>query len=204
MTNLDYPIVIDNILPSKKFFAIRDEFKYVGWTLSNKSFSNDQYISWGWKKELNRANKLCFYDAGTFIKLKIQKYLKTNLIYIRSHVNGQTSGQVSKFHTDYHRSGTYTVVVFTEKSWDTQWGGEFVFCDKDNNDYKYITYIPNRGVLIPANYEHYGMSPNHFTSNLRTSVAFSYIKEKDLHKVLNKNSTNEARYFVGPTHGNGF
>ena len=198
MTNLEYPIVIDNILPRSKFFAIRDEFNYNGWSLTNKSLFMDDYLSWGWNKTINRANLLCMYDAAGIIKLKIQKYIKQNLTYIRSHVNGQTSGQVSKFHVDYESPGTYTVVVFTEKNWDTQWGGEFVFYNKDKNEYNYTTYIPNRGVLVPANYEHYGTSPNPSTSNLRTSVAFSYCTDDSFEAVYD--DSEEVRYFIGPSH----
>ena len=202
MTNLEYPIVIDNILPLNKFFAIRDEFRYIGWSLTNRSLSEDDYISWGWRKNVTPANLLCMYDSAGIIKLKIQRYLKTGLTYIRSHINGQTSGQVSKIHHDYDYSGTYTVVVFTEKNWNTQWGGEFVFFDKDRDEYKYVTYKPNRGVLIPAEQEHYGMSPNPATSRLRTSVAFSYVTDEKLDILLRTNK--EPRQYIGPTHGSGF
>ena len=92
MCNIEFPIVIDNILPIKNFNGLRDEFRYIGWTVNNRSHTDDGY-SWGWDKNLNRANLLCICDAAGIIKLKIQKYIKQNLNYIRSHVNGQTSDQ---------------------------------------------------------------------------------------------------------------
>ena len=196
MNNIEFPIVIDNILPTKNFYVLRDEFKYIGWTLKNRSHTDDGY-SWGWNKNLNRANLLCICDAAGIIKLKIQKYIRQNLNYVRSHVNGQTSGQGSSFHIDYKASGTYTVVVFTEENWNTQWGGEFVFYDKEKKEYKYTTYIPNRGVLIPANYEHFGASPNVLTDKLRTSIAFSYCTDDSLDLVK---EVKETRHFITPSH----
>ena len=65
--------------------------------------------------------------------------------YVGSHVNGQTSGQGSSFHIDYKESGTYTVVLFTEENWNTQWEGRICIFDKEKKEYKYTTYIPNRG-----------------------------------------------------------
>ena len=93
----------------------------------------------------------------------------------------------------------FTVIVFTEKNWNTQWGGEFVFFDKEIKEYKYTTYIPNRGVLIPANYEHFGASPNVCTDKLRTSIAFSYCEDDSIDAVYE--NSKEARYFIGPSHG---
>ena len=199
MKNLEFPIVIDNILPLSKFYAMRDEFRYMRWSLDNSSYTNDGHLSWGWTKTIARANILSMYDAAGIIKLKIQKYLKTNLTFIRSHVNGQTSGQCSQFHIDFIEPGTYTVVVFTEDKWNTQWGGEFVFFDKDKKEYKYTTYIPNRGVLIPANCDHMGASPNAHTDKLRTTIAFSYSVDDSIDAVYKRSI--EARYFIGPSHG---
>ena len=68
----------------------------------------------------------------------------------------------------------WTFVLFTEENWNTQWGGEFVTQDPVSKEYKYVSYIPNNGTLVPSNWLHYGKSPNSYTDQLRTSVAFSY------------------------------
>ena len=172
--NVEYPIIIKKVLPDSKFYSLRDEFNYAGWKLENYSYKgggeNDK-ISW----MLNESNnKLIMYECASIIKLKIQKYLKQDLILIKVHSNGATVGQTQKFHIDFDKDDIWTFVLFTEENWNTQWGGEFVSFDPINNTYKYTPFMPNSGALIPSNWEHYGAAPNVYTDNLRTTMAFSY------------------------------
>ena len=171
---IEYPIIIKNVLPDSKFHSLRDEFMYSGWRLDNYSngeASLDDKVSW----QLGGSNyKLMVYECASLVKLKIQKYLKQDLILIKVHSNGNTFGQTQKFHIDFQTNDVWTFVLFTEENWNTQWGGEFVCFDGINKEYKYTPYVPNTGALIPSNWEHYGASPNECTGSLRTTMAFSY------------------------------
>ena len=95
---------------------------------------------------------------------------------MKIHLNAQQAGQSTEFHKDYYDDNHYTCVLFSSPSWDTQWGGEFVVCDHDdNNRYTLVPYIPNTAALIKASYDHYGNCPNSFATKIRTTIAFSYI-----------------------------
>ena len=179
----NYPIVIKDVLPVSTFFSLRDEFKHTGWGLYNYSNNFDkenERISW----KLNETNdKLIFYQCASIIKFKLQKYLKQDLIFIRVHSNGATFGQTCRFHVDFNEDNVWTFVLFTEKNWNTQWGGEFITFDPINQEYKYTPYIPNSGALVPSNWQHYGAAPNDTTDKMRTTVAFSYASLQSFNDV---------------------
>jgi hypothetical protein len=169
--SLDYPFVIKDVLPIKKFISLRDEF-VDGWTLINSSDNkvHDQYKNfWG----IGEQNTLPIMDAAVITKLKVQKYLKTNLRLIKCHINGQTFGQTGRFHTDFPETNIWTFVLFCADYWETNWGGEFVCYNPIQNQYRYVPYIPNTGCLIPSNWEHYGSAPSQM-GVLRTSLAFGF------------------------------
>lgn len=170
---IEYPIIIENILPDSKFHSLRDEFVYSGWRLDNYSYGPEMGDKASWQLTESN-NKLILYECASIIKLKIQKYLKQDLILIKVHSNGNTFGQTQQFHIDFISDNIWTFVLFTEENWNTQWGGEFVSLDPTSKTYKYTTYVPNSGALIPSHWEHYGAAPNDRTSNLRTTMAFSY------------------------------
>ena len=50
------------------------------------------------------------------------------------------------------------------------WGGEFVVRNLEN-EYSYVAFIPNNGVLIPGWLDHTGMAPNRLTNQPRLSLA---------------------------------
>lgn len=182
---LNYPLIIENVLPIKKFIALSDELEN-GWALTNFSdniiYSNYKNF-WGM---VQKEQDLLLIDCGIDIKLKIQRFLKTNLRLIRCHINGQTFGQSGKFHADFPEDNTWTFVLFCCKEWNTNWGGEFVCCNPLEKKYMYVPYIPNTGCLIPSNWPHYGSSPNDQTDVLRVSVGFSYCEESNYSAMKSK------------------
>tara|TARA_A100001201_G_scaffold136150_1_gene124902 strand:- start:4418 stop:5008 length:591 start_codon:yes stop_codon:yes gene_type:complete len=194
---MNYPIIMNDVLPVSEFFRLRDEFEYKGWSLDNYAYRSKKMnvakdrVNW----QLNGGcTELIFFKCASTIKLKLQKHLKQNLTFIRAHSNGSTFGQGGKFHIDFDEDDVWTFVLFTEDTWDTQWGGEFVVRDPKSLEYKYVPYIPNSGALIHSNWQHQGSSPNAFTEALRTTIAFSFCANKSLNSVL-KNSK-IARKFV--------
>ena len=176
---MDKPIVIKNVLNEDLFCTIHDTMhKHMKWKLNNRSYhGGNAGLSWG---VYPRNADLIFYEAASIIKLKILKHIRHKVQLIKLHYNGQTSGQISEFHADFDEKLCWTFVLFTEKEWDTQWGGEFVSQHAETNEYFYTPYIPNTGVLIPAYWQHCGHPPFPCTDKIRTTVAFSYMEWKTL------------------------
>jgi hypothetical protein len=178
----------DEVLPVKNFIAVSDELeRNSAWSLINYSYNpkhvnqDSNKLSWGFEYEHDR---IAFYDAAIHIKLKIQKYIRNPIQLCKIHVNGQTTNQVAPFHKDFLQPWVWTFVLFTNLKWNTEWGGEFVCYNTNTNKYNYVPYIPNRGVLVPSNWDHYGSSPNALTDNLRTSIGFSYVLSDKLDDLI--------------------
>lgn len=171
--NINYPVVLKNVLPVDKILNIYREIEY-DWVLKNGSDKYDLHSKVTWGKIIEDELTLSNIDASIHINLKIQKILKTKLKLCKIHVNGQTANQLTNFHIDFDYSDFWTFILFTSPEWNTRWGGEFVTVNPVTKEYKYVPYIPNTGCLIPSNWLHVGNSPNGFTDKLRTSIAFSY------------------------------
>lgn len=52
----------------------------------------------------------------------------------------------------------------------------------------FLSIFPYSGVLFPANWFHYGMEPNHFCENLRTTIAFNYSSLQSFETMKQKKS----------------
>ena len=189
---MDQPIVIKDVLNSDLFVSINNILhEHCRWSLNNKNYEGSS-LNWGVHPN---TYELSFVKASTIIKLKILKHIRKNIKLCKIHCNGQTSNQTSSFHTDVDGddSDVWTFVLFTECDWNTQWGGEFVSQHPKTNEYFYTPYIPNTGVLIPANWEHCGHPPFSCTDNVRTTIAFSYM-ELNLYYEKLKDPHIDSRY----------
>lgn len=169
-----FPLVIENSIPEDMFWRVYEYMHWhEGWLLRNKAYNKREaclsftkninvYIPWSSNIEL--------VQVADYLKLKVQKVVKSHLNIERVFCNGQVTNQMSGFHKD---PGDWTLVLFTSPEWNAEWGGEFC-CEDDKNELHYITYKPNRSVLIPANWMHQGFAPNRNTDLMRTSLGINY------------------------------
>jgi len=179
---MDKPFEISNVLKYETFCSVNSQM--IDWAYINKSYKDSDDIAWGqYNNEI--SSNLVYYKAATDIKYKIQKELKKDLVVCKMHTNAQTFGKRSNFHKDFRVKECWTFILFTELHWNTQWGGEFV-CESNDGKYFYTPYIPNSGVLIPSEWEHYGSSPNVHTGQLRTTLAICYATPDSLPTLINK------------------
>ena len=185
---LNRPVVIKRVLNPDIFCDVNTIIhKHLRWAINNYSegpgdSANDP-VSWGVANGLKNS-ELTIYRAATIIKLKILRHIREKIQICKIHYNAQTSGQASKFHKDFDQDHCWTFVLFTEKNWDTQWGGEFVCQHPDTGEYFHTTYIPNNGVLIPSKWQHYGQSPSSITDKVRTTLAICYMEAETLEDEL--------------------
>lgn len=166
-----FPIVIEDVCDLDLYQCVYDEL-IDGWSMRVSTFEN-RNSNRHWGKET--PYDLVFLKAASYIQLKIKKFIKHEINLCKIVVNGQTRGQESFLHRDFKEDYFLTFVLFTTPSWDTNWGGDFVCFDELAKTYKHVTYKPNRGVLIPSNWDHVGQAPNLNTHELRTSIAFSFV-----------------------------
>jgi len=190
---MDKPIVITDVLNTDLFCDVHKTMhKYMGWKLNNWSYGtlDDSRISWGLSP---RNTELIFYQAASIIKLKVLKHIRNKIQLCKIHYNGQTSGQVAEFHSDFNDELSWTFILFTELEWDTEWGGEFVSQHPKTKEYFYTPYIPNTGALIPAWWQHCGHPPLPCTDKLRSTIAFSYM---DVNQLELSSNWDDIKLFV--------
>lgn len=168
---MDYPLVLENVLPGNLFVSIQDDLKY--WENINKSYKNSDNDTSDTFLGRENIDELVFREAQTIIKYKLQKHFEYHLESDRVMLNAafpNTKG--SAFHRDDTEECYLTFVLYSNLNWNTQWGGETIMYNGES--YEYVPYIPNTGCAFPAHWEHYGASPNAHTSSLRTSIAFMF------------------------------
>lgn len=176
---MDKPIHFKEVVSPILFASLKDDLTD-SWVLINESYSGDS-ITWG----LNCTHdKMSFLQASAIIKLKILKHIKEKIQLVKIHANGQTSNQKAAFHVDFAHKNVWSFILFTEWNWNTQWGGEFIAQNPETREYHYTPYIPNSGVLIPSHWQHYGASPNAYTDQLRTTLAFSYAELNTVDDII--------------------
>lgn len=160
------PVQIDNVFAKQLHHKLYDEINKTGWFLHNESTPNSRKF---WK-QYQEENPI-FQDAGQFISNKAEQFIGKNKL-IRINVNGQTLNQQGSAHIDYPHRDHYTFVYFSNTKWDKRWDGAFrVFTDSASYSYDYQS---NSGVLVHADWPHYGQAPNINTDSLRTTIAWSY------------------------------
>lgn len=182
----EYPIRLFNVINNKDYIALNTDLeKYSTWSLINRPYT-DQGIKKFWSTMKWDTQTPTLFNVSTIINLKIKKYLKRNIRLCKIHINGQTFGQESQFHTDFPMNDVWTFVLFCGYSWNVSWGGEFICQNSETKDYSYVPFIPNSGVLIPSNWQHIGTAPNTSTDNFRVSVAFSYCLSENFEDLVVK------------------
>ena len=184
-------IEIPHALSKSSFLAVNEEI-HRAWTHDMTSAEPNQKFFQVPKNE--KRDCLHFYKAGTDLRLKVKKILKKDVSLMRINTGGKVTGSPAIFHKDYIEDYFYTVVLFTELSWSTQWGGELVVQDPYTHKYYYHSYIPNTAVLLPSNWQHCGFAPNNFTHEMRTTLAFSYIESDKIH-LLEGKALKDSRMF---------
>ena len=163
-----FPYVIEDSIPKNMFWKVYEFMNWQeGWVLNNKTYDE---CCLSFSKNILWSSSPEFIEVADYLKLKVQRVVKSNLTIERVLCNGQVTNQTSMFHTD---PGDLTLVLFTNSEWNAEWGGEFV-CEDDRGKLHYITYKPNRSVLIPALWQHQGFPPNRMTDQLRTSLGINY------------------------------
>ena len=143
------------------------------------SYENADYRFWG-QSIMERVSWKDTYFFQENLGLKLtnffnwfnEKYLDSSLIAHKCHVNGQTSGQDGGIHLDDGQPDPYSVMLFSNSTWDPKWGGQFeIFDEQKENIIQTVDYFPGRVVVFKGHLYHRGLSPL-VPNVLRTSIVW--------------------------------
>lgn len=92
---------------------------------------------------------------------------------VRCYANRHTFGTEGYIHTDTTRMEDQTCVVYMDKEWDVNWGGETTFYDKDVTEIVKAT-IPKFGrvVVFPGDIPHCAKPVTRICPKVRTTLMF--------------------------------
>lgn len=108
-----------------------------------------------------------------------------NYMLVRSMASSNTFGQDGDFHTDWPVFGqSITGVLYTDKTWERNWGGETLFAGEDN---LYASaYEPCKLVTFDSSIPHIGKGPQRRCKEMRSILAFQAVEANALRERMNK------------------
>jgi hypothetical protein len=201
-----YPTVIDNFLPDAIADPLFDYIKTLTWSYGWRSNFNVGYAHWnndiagvstynGIDIADRIQDKESLYQAWQHINAE---YLK-DYVLIRCYANAHTYGVEGYPHTDSVREDDVTVVIYMNRDWQREWGGETVVYDGDNI-IQSSTPMFNRAVLFKGNQHHSARGVTRTCPELRRTLMFKCAriatdtKRDQLQKFLEQSGATASRH----------
>lgn len=180
---MDQPKLIDNFLPDQIYRDLRDLVR--GSPLSYGAKSNHETDPWGhlsWKPiPFDGAENLADCRNFTEFKLVEPAWEETNrrwlderkmMVPVRCYANTYTYGMDGYMHTDSHREGDLTIIIYICDKWMYDWAGETVVLSRDKKTYWSFVPVANRAVILPSNLFHAARAVSRMCPEARTTFMF--------------------------------
>lgn len=107
-------------------------------------------------------------------------------ILVRSMASANTFGLDGDWHTDWPDPGvSITGVLYTDRVWDINWGGETLFVDSDGK-MAASQYEPRKLVTFDSSISHIGKGPQRRCREMRSILAFQAVHADALKQRLNR------------------
>ena len=139
-----------------------------------------------WNKDFANVNLLNGIDVENKLEhsalQEAWNYLKnnhvTNATLIRCYANSHTFGVEGYPHTDSVRLCDYTAVVYLNKSWRREWGGETIIYNGNQIEHAEIPKF-NKVLIFPGSKWHVAKAPSRICPDLRITLMFKFSLEQD-------------------------
>ena len=182
---------IDEVFSPKEFDEIYDEFlnPYDRIKVKREDYTSKTKPYWfalhKGASDFGIGDNTKFISYAYRIQYFIKKLLRPDFDFelMRINTNIQYQYQDSSFHQDGIDAvvdgvkvprWTWTFLLFSSKTWNTEWGGEFICATDTKSVYRNISYMPGRCVLFNGHLDHRGSAPNCFSELPRTTVAWTF------------------------------
>ena len=103
----------------------------------------------------------------------IQEYFVGEQTLIRCYTNAHTFGVEGYPHTDSDREHDKTIVVYMNKGWKREWGGETVLYNGDDIEHAELPKF-NKGLIFNGNQFHTARSVSRICPELRRTLMFKF------------------------------
>ena len=157
------------------------------WRFGQKSNNDTVYPMWFQafynvhQNEYVVKNDMIKYVGDQFLKLCGEEYM-----LVRSMLAGNTFGQDGDIHDDWQiPQESLTGVLYLNRRWEDNWGGETIVYDKQNLDYCEISKLQAGKLVVFDGYNpHIGKGPQRNCGELRCIIAVQAVKTNAWNKLL--------------------
>ena len=102
-----------------------------------------------------------------------------NATLLRCYANSHTFGVEGYPHTDSIRTCDYTAVIYLNKTWRREWGGETIIYNDNDIEHAEIPKF-NKALIFPGSQWHVAKAPSRICPDLRITLMFKFSLEQDL------------------------
>ena len=167
-----------NVFPELLANALANQVSAAGWHHGWRSNSTIGYSHWnhdfaqaGHENGLDISTRLVGAVRGAWEFLKTEHYPNSTLI--RCYANAHTYGVEGYPHTDSDRSGDRTLVVYMNRHWRREWGGETMIYDGDTISHAELPKF-NYGLEFSGNVWHTARGVTRICPDLRMTLMFKF------------------------------
>lgn len=171
----------DSVLTEKQFDAVQAHLNCENWGLQYSDNTVTNKFFW----ILQNLEKYELFK--TDILNTIQELTNKKFELIRAYINAQTILLDGAEHRDDHRENAYTFLIYINKEWMYEWGGETMFFDRyfdekqnkvieNSKDYRLYVPIPNTALFFPSTIHHYGRAPARDFYGIRYTLAYKLLE----------------------------
>ena len=108
----------------------------------------------------------------------LRKYISDDFEIFNSYVNLGIRGDQHEAHSDYYwKDGGKTLLLYVNKEWNRNWGGETVFFDDQGVEIEYVTpFIPGRIIILDSDIPHAAKEQSALGPSYRFTLAIKFVK----------------------------
>jgi hypothetical protein len=171
---------IEQILPPEIADKLCDYVKKMEWSYGWHSNNGMGYAHWNHDiAKAPTANGLDISDRLSGVVLDAWNFIRDNYlpdhILLRCYANAHTYGVEGYPHTDSRRKDDTTVVVYMNRSWKREWGGETMVYSGNRIEHAELPEF-NRGVLFNGNKWHCARGVTRICPEQRQTIMFKAAK----------------------------
>lgn len=173
-------VVIDNLFNFSELVAIHTGVVGLPYKISNANAAEVQEIVD--RRLVSYIDQSALNTMGFFAEERssvLKKYIPDNFNIFNTYVNLGIRSDQHEAHSDYYwRDGGKTLLLYANKDWHRNWGGETVFYDDLGNEIEFITpFVPGRVVIFDSDIPHLAKEQSTLGPNYRFTLAIKFVKQ---------------------------
>jgi hypothetical protein len=164
----------DDLIPQEVAKKLLEHINSQGFTYGWKSNDRFDFGHWnvvfGGKKQSNRDDVEVVLDGivAEAVKLLKGRVIPDNSTIVRCYANAYTFGTEGYPHVDSNSDSDMTVLIYLNENWKTEWFGETVFFNEEDEIIHAVLPKLGRCVVFPSGMLHAGRSVSRVCPVART------------------------------------